>query len=298
MKGIVSEITNAQGLPERRHAANALESGTAVRQAAPRSATRITNILSLLANRRDGVTLAQLSQLSGTPKSSLLALLRALTANRFLQWNGERYAIGPEAFRLASMIMAQRSFPDIAVPIVEALAERTGESAFLAELDIDAGLAVYIYKAESRNALRFIAEVGAREPLYSSAVGRVLLAFQPAEWQERYLRHVKLGSLTPKTIRRKGDLRNVLEAVRRHHLATSFEETLDGVAGIAGPILNKTGDVLAGLVIGVPALRAISRIEVLERQVTEAAAKISRLMGYTGAWPKPVPRTTDRPWSR
>ena len=42
----------------------------------------------------DGATLSQLSEASATPKSSLLALLRALTQSGFLQLRGGRYVIG------------------------------------------------------------------------------------------------------------------------------------------------------------------------------------------------------------
>jgi DNA-binding IclR family transcriptional regulator len=104
-------------------------------------------------------------------------LLRALTQSGFLQCRGGRYGVGPEAVKLASAIVAQRKFPDVAIPLVDALALATRKSALPARLDPDASAAVYIYKAESRNALRFIVEMGSREPLYSSAVGRVLLAF-------------------------------------------------------------------------------------------------------------------------
>jgi len=139
----------------------------------PRSATRIPLLLGLLADEPDGATLSQISERSGTPKSSLLALLRALTRSGFVQSRDGRYAIGPQAVKLAGAILAQRKFPDIAIPLVDALALATGESALLARLDFDSPAAVYIYKAESRNALRFIVEMGSREPLYSSAVGRV-----------------------------------------------------------------------------------------------------------------------------
>lgn len=249
-------------------------------QPSPRSAVRIPHILRLLADRPAGATLADLSAWSGTPKSSLLALLRALTAGGYLGHRGGRYAIGPEALKLASSIVAQRKFPDIAVGIVDALANATGESALLAELATDAPAAVYIYKAESRNALRFIAALGAREPLYSSAVGRVLLAFQPRDWQEEYLGTTKLAPLTPKTIKSKRELKRILERVRRERRATSLEETIDGVVGIAAPVFDRTGALLAGLVIGMPVARALARLPALEVLVSESAAEISRLMGF------------------
>ena len=131
---------------------------------APRSAARIPQLLRLLAELPDGETLSYLSKSTATPKSSLLALLRALTHSGFLQRHDERYAIGPEAVKLASAIVAKRKFPEIAIPIVDALANNTGESAFLARLADDVPEAVYIYRADSTSALRFSAEVGSCIP--------------------------------------------------------------------------------------------------------------------------------------
>jgi DNA-binding IclR family transcriptional regulator len=247
---------------------------------APRSAIRIPHLLRLLADLPGGASLSDLSRSNGTPKSSLLALLRALTETGFVQRRDGHYAIGPESIKLASAIVAQRKFPDIAIPVVNALADASGESAFLAQLADDVPDAVYIYRADSASALRFIAEVGARESLYSSAVGRVLLAFQPTAWRESYLRGVRLAAHTPKTIKSKRELRRIIETVRRDCRATSFEETIEGVAGIAAPVFDKTGTLLAGLVIGAPASRARSRVQILEKQVGAAAAEISSLMGH------------------
>lgn len=253
------------------------------RQKPPRSATRIPRLLCLLAERPDGATLSQLSQASATPKSSLLALLRALTQSGFLQLRDGLYVIGPESVKLASSIVSHRRFPDVASPVVDALCEASGESALLAQLADDAPAVVYTYLAHSKNPLRFMAEVGSREPLYCSAVGRVLLAFQPAEWREDYLRRVTLEPVTAKTVRAKNELRRIVETARRERVTTSLEETIEGVAGIAAPIFDKTGNIIAGLVIGAPVGRVQARIPLVERMVREAAGEISRLMGHSGA---------------
>jgi DNA-binding IclR family transcriptional regulator len=251
-------------------------------QSSPRSAMRIPQLLSLLAGEPEGATLSQISARTLTPKSSLLALLRGLLQSGFLQSREGRYVIGPEAVKLAAAILAQHKFPDAVRPVVDALALATGESALLARLDPDAGAAVYIHKAESRNALRFIAEVGSREPLYSSAVGRVLLAFQPREWREAYLRRTKLVPLTPKTETRRRELARLVDAARSDRLAVSHEETIEGVTGIAAPVFDSAGEVLAGIVIGAPTLRALSHLRELQQNVCDAARKISQLMGYSG----------------
>ncbi len=163
------------------------------------------------------------------------------------------------------------------------LLRRRGESSLLARLDTDAEAAVYISRADSTSALRFIVEVGSREPLYCSAVGRVLLAFQPKAWRESYLGRVKLDPLTPQTIRSRRELGRLLAAIRRERLATSFEETIEGVAGIAAPVFDRSGAAIAGLVLGAPMSRVVNRIGPLQRQVADAAAEISGLMGYSGS---------------
>ncbi len=247
----------------------------------PRSATRVPRLLRLLADLPDGETLSYLSKNSGTPKSSLLSLLRTLTRSGFLQHNEGRYTIGPESLKLASAIVAKRRFPNIAAPIVDALAHETGESAFLARLADDAPEAVYVYRADSANGLRFTVEVGSREPLYSTAVGRVLLAFQPAPWRARYISRVKLEARTANTVKSRRALRQLVAETRSRWCASSLEEETEGVAGIAAPVLETGGKLVAALVIGAPAVRAKSRIASLERQVRTAASEISGLMGYS-----------------
>jgi IclR family transcriptional regulator, acetate operon repressor len=75
-------------------------------------------------------------------------------------------------------------------------------------------------------------------------------------------------------------LRHLVAEARRRHCATSLAEEIEGVAGIAAPILEKGGNLVAALVIGAPAVRAASKIPRLEKQVRDAASEISSLMGY------------------
>jgi hypothetical protein len=48
-------------------------------------------------------------------------------------------------------------------------------------------------------------------------------------------------------------------------------------------VLDKAGDILAGLVIRVPTSRTLSRMEEPQHRVGAAAVEISRLMGYADA---------------
>src|SRR6266478_6319818 len=170
------------------------------RDAGPRALGRALEVLEALARRRDGATLSALSQRLGSPKSSLLYLLRPMTRLGYLVRNADgRYRLGPAAFTLAMAALANRELPDLARPFLEDLAAKSGETALLATLAGDAPAAVYIDKVESQNAIRYTARIGERRPLYCSAIGKLLLAYlEPARRQE-YLKTTRLKAFTPQT---------------------------------------------------------------------------------------------------
>ncbi len=141
---------------------------------------------------------------------------------------------------------------------------------------------VYVDKIETRTALRFAAAIGDRRPLYCTSTGRVLLAYQPPEAIERYLRRTKLVRLTPLTITDKKGMRNLLARVRAEGLATTIGEATEGVFGIAAPVRDGTGSVIASIMLAGPVARIKSKTPGIAERVRNAGHELSRMMGYTG----------------
>src|SRR5258706_12739081 len=77
------------------------------------------------------------------------------------------------------MVRRKMDFTMEARPFLRTLMEKTGETVHLAILDHDSVL--YIIPHESKQALRMGSKVGTRVPVHSTAAGKALLAFQPAE---------------------------------------------------------------------------------------------------------------------
>src|SRR5260370_36908576 len=77
------------------------------------------------------------------------------------------------------MVRRKMDFTMEARPFLRTLMEKTGETVHLGILDRDSIL--YIITHESKQALRMGSKVGTRVPVHSTAVGKTLLAFQPAE---------------------------------------------------------------------------------------------------------------------
>jgi DNA-binding IclR family transcriptional regulator len=250
---------------------------------APRSVLRIVRIFDDLCSRPTGASLATLSESMGIPKSSLLNLLRGLLASQHLSFTDGLYQLGPEAYGMASAITATRrflGFADLARPVMRRLVEGTQETALLAVMSGDKKSAIYVEKLESPTAIRFSATVGDSRPLLGSAVGRVLLAFQVDHWLNEYMRTAKLVKYTPQTEVNRARLREILEEVRRNHVAVTINQGTAGVAGFAAPIFDSAGMIVAAVGLAAPSERAKAKTDELSAVAHHAGREISRLMGY------------------
>jgi DNA-binding IclR family transcriptional regulator len=238
------------------------------------------HILDCVSGTSDGQSLAALSAHMRSPKSSVLSLLRGLVGGGYLVHADGVYRLGPESYRVASAIVATRRFPDFARPVLQQLAEETGETTIIGVLAPDEDAVIYIDKIEPRTALRFAATIGDRRPLYCTSTGRILLAYQSPAAIERYLSRNRLQKLTPLTITDKKSMRALLARVRVDGLATTIGEATEDLFGIAAPVRDGSGNVIASIVIAGPIARIRSRMPAIANRVRAAGDELSRLMGY------------------
>ncbi len=234
---------------------------------------RLVALFEALAKSEEGISLAELSTIVGAPKSSLLGILRSMVALGYMEHGHGLYRLGPKSFRLAADILAVRRFPNLVRPIMQDLAAKSGETVFLVVLDRLAQRVTYTEVIESNNPLRYTVPTGTSRPLYSSAGGLMLLAYQDPAWIDAYIRSTPLEPLTPRTITDPKQLRDRLAQIRREGVGISLSETVPGAAGIAAPIFNADGSVTAGLLIGAPIERFEPEMPELARLLKEAVTR-------------------------
>jgi IclR family transcriptional regulator, acetate operon repressor len=241
----------------------------------PRSLTRLLGLFDVLAKSKDGLTLAELNQALQSPKSSLLNLLRPLVIDGFLAVDSGRYRLGPSIFRLAANIMSVWNFSSTMRPYLEELAERSGESVYLGVLDTVGSVITYVDAIESMKAVRFSVPVGAVRPLYSTAAGRVLLAFGDPDWVDNYLRNTKIAAYTPYTVTSRKALREELEQIRKTRISVSMGETFPESGAIAAPIFGADGKLIAAIAIGAPVSRLEPELADLRPIISDIASRAS-----------------------
>ena len=247
---------------------------------------RAFDILELLANAGDGVSLSHVHARLGLAPSTAHRVLTTLVARGYAAQNSnsQLYGPGPRLLEIASRASTNAFFnlQRVARPILRDLTTATGETANLALLKKDC--VVYIDQIESPHLVRMFTEIGHQAPLYCTSVGKAMLSVLPAQQREDYLATVTLRPFTLNTLTDLERLRAELELAWSRGYAADNEERERGVRCVAAPILDYRGLCVAGVSIAGPTTRVgIERIEELGRQVRDAARRCSMLLGYSAA---------------
>ena len=233
-----------------KNAKNAKEEPAAA--SGPRSLTRVLGLFDTLADHPDGMTLADLSEVLESPKSSLLNLFRPLVADDFLCHANGHYKLGPAIYRLSSKIMQSWNFSGLIHAYVVELAKATHETVYLGVLDKNARLITYVDAIDSRHSIRYPITVGTTRPLYCTAAGRILLAYEDQEWVDEYIKTVPVERMTSRTITDRRQLRKQLAEIRESGISISVGELFEELGAIAAPVFGADGRIAAALAIGAP----------------------------------------------
>jgi DNA-binding IclR family transcriptional regulator len=213
-------------------------------------------------------------------KSTVHRLAATLTGAGFLEQNSEtgKYRLGVALFELGALVRRRMDVANEARPKLRELLEKTGETVQLGIVDHYSVL--YVYEMESPRAIRMAAAVGGRAPLHCTAVGKVLLAFQPTEYVKQVI-DTGLTAYTPKTITRREAVLEMLDEVRLREHAVDDEESEGGLRAIAAPVRNHTGAVIAALGVAAPVQRMSKKVlQSCVPSVLETANAVSARLGY------------------
>jgi DNA-binding IclR family transcriptional regulator len=214
-----------------------------------KSASRVVEILELLAESRHGMKHKDIAEGLCIPKGSLTKLLANLVDRRYLTFEpaSRVYKLGSRVLALADSYLSSLDIVQTAQPIVRMLVEKTGESCSLAVLDGNAALVVH--RQYGIQPMSYRLQIGARIPLYATASGKALLAYWSKEDIETYLSSVELKPLTHATITDPAALLRELETIRAEQIAYCHQEQFEGLAAMAAPVFRRDGSVSASLAL-------------------------------------------------
>jgi DNA-binding IclR family transcriptional regulator len=239
---------------------------------------RMMKLLDVLSYYHEPVSLKRLAQETGLHPSTAHRILSSMTASGFVERDEPGfYRLGIRLLELGNLVKSRINIRDSAMPEMEKLHRRIGESVNLGVRQGDE--IVYVERTSSgRASVRVVHLVGARAPLHTTAVGKLFLVEDGAQKVKEYAKRTGLPGFTPGSLTTLQALERDLDRVRRHDLAFDNEEAETGLRCIAAGIRDDTGELVAGISVSAPADRYNADWAPLVR---ETADQISRAIGYT-----------------
>lgn len=200
-----------------------------------KSAERTVRILETLAASPTRLTLAELQERMGYPRSSLHALVRTL---RELKWveadeSGSAFGVGPHALLSGTAYLDRDPALPYAYEALEDLRAEVGYTVHFARRD--EAHVLYLASRESRESVRVISRVGRRLPAHLTALGQALLACLTSDEVDKVLPE-RLEEYTPNTITDRDALLGELDEVRARGWAYEHEQGSPGIACIAAAV--------------------------------------------------------------
>lgn len=233
---------------------------------------RALTLLELLAQSGGRLALTELAARSGLSLATVHRLLSTLAARGYVRQDADRrYALGTAMLPLGDA--AVRLLGSWAVPYLQQLAAQVGETANLAVLEDDH--VVYVAQAPGRHRMRMFTEPGRRVLPHSTAVGKVLLAWQEQDHVRRVVARLGLPARTPRTVVSLPAFFAELATVRERGYAVDDEEEEVGVRCLAVPV-GAGPSAVAAISVSAPASR-------LERDDPEVVAALQRVAGELAA---------------
>lgn len=207
--------------------------------------------------------------------------LITLMNDGYLDRKSRTFRINPKVIELGYSYFSGLDLPAIAQPILDDIAERTGENCGLYILH-NSDVVVIGTSGGVQN-FTFVPKRGAIFPAYATAVGRLLLADLPLSDLDAFLAKADLHPLTPHTVKSAAALRKAVLLAREQGYAVVANELAYGMAGVALPIRDAAGRWIAAVNMSLQRGGAPEEmVDVCRPILTQAADEISAIFMKLG----------------
>lgn len=253
---------------------------------------RAINILEFVARQGGGEAgLPELSAAMKLHKTTTHRIAHVLESRGLLRRapDSNRYRLGLHLYDLGCHALDNVNIRDEARPIMTRVAFEVGETVHLAVLD--RAEVLYIERIEAQRSLTMGSKLGARNPVYCTALGKAILAFSPEAEIDQALAGCRMQARTKNTIISVLSLKRDLERIRDRGYSIDDEEIEDGIRCISAPVLNPADRAVAAISISGPSSRVTpNRFQIIGKTVMKAAEELSAHIGR----PAPPSRSGSR----
>lgn len=254
--------------------------------AGTQSLFRGLQLIEILSNYPNGCPLAHLSELSGMNKSTVHRLLQGLHSSGYVTQapSAGSYRLTTKFISVGQKALSSLNVIHVAAPHLERLNLEVGETINFSSREDDH--VILIYKLEpTTGMLRTRAYIGQHMPLYCSAMGKIFMAWDNAEYPAHYWQTHQdvIQPLTRNTITGLPEMLQELQSIRQHQTAMDREENELGVSCIAAPVFDINQQVLYAVSVSLPTAKMQQiGVKKLMAPVVATAKAISAELGFHG----------------
>jgi len=244
------------------------------------SAARIVTLLEVLADSGDsplgGLTVSEIARRLGRDKSSVSRLLKGLIELGLVEKNSDGgHALGWRVFTVAARAGDQRLL-FYSPPVMRQIARQTGERVHLSIRRHDEVLTI-LTEGQQR-AIGAAGWVGRTIPILGPSSGRALM-FDDSEAEIAAIfeasKDLNLGPNFPRGLT---EVIGRLREARQKGYALAQDEFEDGLTGVAAPIREKSGRIVAALNISAPSFRIQGKVDELAEIIRAGASHLSKAL--------------------
>lgn len=195
------------------------------------------------------LTLSDVARTTGLDRATARRLLLTLADLGYVRAGRRDFELTPKLLELGFAYLSGLSLVDVVQPHLSELARDLNETASLTVLDGDA--VVYLSIATGRRLATVKINVGTRFDAYATSMGRILLAGLPTADLKDYLGRLHLEAHTAHSVRTVDDLRAAIDLARARGWSMVDQELDDGLRGLAVPVHDRSGAIVAALNVSV-----------------------------------------------
>lgn len=224
------------------------------------------------------LSLAELCKLSPCDKASIFRMLHTLEANGFVEKTADaKYKLGLKFLYYGHLVEARQDIIAAARAPMQQLCAECGLAVHLGRLSRARVVTVHI--ENPRYDIQVTARVGMNAPAYSTAMGRVLLAYLPQAERDAVLEGVQFKRYSPNSVTARPQLEKLLGEVRRTGVARDVNDRFPGFGGLAVPLFDHSGRCAAALSIVSLASVVLEQEGEYVQGLKQTAETISRALG-------------------
>lgn len=201
----------------------------------------------------DSATPAEIAAEIGRSEATVSHYLSWLREKEYITQQGGEYQNGLKFLDIGERVKYGTGIFDIAAEQVDGLAEQSGELALMSVLEH--GQNVLLYKSHGVDAIQTSHEIGLREPLHCSGLGKAILSELPGEQVERIVDEHGLPAFTEHTITDQESLFEDLERTHERGYAIDDQEAKPGLRCIAAPVVIEERDLYGAVSVTAPQSR-------------------------------------------